>query len=274
MKWVTLCSAIGLALLSNNTAEAGFFSDHFGAAKSCDSTPDCQPACCKPVICRPVCRTRCNYQRSCCKPVCCAQTAPSCCAPASCCAPGACGGTCGVCCEDNRYLVAHYIHKSQTACYAKQRSRAIDKLGDKFLCSCNPEIMSAFIYALNDSDERVRGEAADEIGDQLRKSRCCCSPELICALTQALGDCDRRVRREAEEALRIAGYDVKDCNVCSTSCAPSCCAPATQSAPPAAAPAPESDSTPPPAPAATDNTAHRRSGRGLGRLAGLFHRKR
>ena len=39
-----------------------------------------------------------------------------------------------------------------------------DKLGDKFDCVCNPEIMVALVYALNDCDEDVRKEAADEIG--------------------------------------------------------------------------------------------------------------
>eukprot|EP00913_Durusdinium_trenchii_P028448 g26676.t1 len=50
------------------------------------------------------------------------------------------------------------------------------------------------IYALNDADERVRAEAADEIGDQLRKNPCCCSQNVIAALTAALGDCDKKDR--------------------------------------------------------------------------------
>jgi len=52
-----------------------------------------------------------------------------------------------------------------TACYAKDRKSALDKLGRKYNCCCHPEIMNAFVYGLNDSDERVRREAADEIGD-------------------------------------------------------------------------------------------------------------
>nr|WP_232107425.1 HEAT repeat domain-containing protein [Gimesia alba] len=133
------------------------------------------------------------------------------------------------------------IYQSQTACYAKHRRKAIHKLGDKFTCECNPEIMCAFIYALNDADERVRAKAADEIGDQLRKNSCCCSPELTAALTCALGDCDKKVVREATQALELCGYEVvegccdKPC--CHTGCAPAGCSP---SAAPAA-PAPTSD---------------------------------
>ncbi|WP_232098961.1 HEAT repeat domain-containing protein [Gimesia aquarii] len=132
------------------------------------------------------------------------------------------------------------IYQSQTACYAKHRRKAIHKLGDKFNCECNPEIMCAFIYALNDADERVRAKAADEIGDQLRKNNCCCSPQLTAALTCALGDCDKKVVREATQALELCGYEVvegccdKPC--CHTGCAPSGCSPSA-----APAPAPTSD---------------------------------
>lgn len=102
--------------------------------------------------------------------------------------------------------------------------------------------MTAFIYALNDADERVRREAADEIGDQVRK-HCCCCPEVVAALTCALGDCDRGVVRQAEQALRLCGYDVvKGCcnNGCSTACGTSCgpAAPAMVPANEPAAPAP------------------------------------
>jgi hypothetical protein len=89
--------------------------------------------------------------------------------------------------------------------------------------------MTAFVYALNDADERVRREAADEIGDQVRKN-CCCCPEVTAALTCALGDCDRGVVRQAEQALRLCGYDVvkgccdKGCTTagCSTGCSNGC----------------------------------------------------
>ncbi|GAB4153823.1 MAG: hypothetical protein Tsb009_30310 [Planctomycetaceae bacterium] len=111
------------------------------------------------------------------------------------------------------------IYASQTSCYAKDRKRAIDDLGD-FDCQCNPEIMVAMIYALNDADERVRAEAADEIGDQLRKNPCCCSKEVVAALTAALGDCDRKVRRQAEEGLEACGYEVVDGCCCGVSCDP------------------------------------------------------
>lgn len=127
-------------------------------------------------------------------------------------------------CDADPCEVAKLIYKSQTACYAKDREKAIDKLGDFDACRCNPEIMVAFIYALNDADEEVREEAADEIGDQIRKSKkehgtCnnCCSPEVVAALTSALGDCDKGVRKQAEEALEACGYDIVDGN-CETSC--------------------------------------------------------
>jgi len=138
-----------------------------------------------------------------------------------------------------------------TACYAKDRRKALHTLGDDYDCCCHPEIMKAFICGLNDTDEKVRKKAADEIGDQLRANRCCCSPELTSALTCALGDCDRGVRRQAEEALEECGYEVVDgcCDgCCDTGCCSSCgsaSAPAAQAAPaPAAAP----EAVPAPAP--------------------------
>jgi len=111
--------------------------------------------------------------------------------------------------------------------------------------------MCAFVYALNDTDERVRKEAADEIGDQIRKHGCCCcTPEVVAALTCALGDCDKGVRHQAEEALEACGYEVVDCcDTCGDTCGNACgngCAPAagTEEAPmkKAAPPAPPSDS--------------------------------
>ena len=104
-----------------------------------------------------------------------------------------------------------------TACYAKDRKTALDKLGRNYDCCCHPEIMNAFVYGLNDTDERVRREAADEIGDQVRRNRCCCSPCVVSALTCSLADCDRWVRREATQALRACGYDVVD------GCCSGCC---------------------------------------------------
>ena len=78
--------------------------------------------------------------------------------------------------------------------------------------------MNAFIYALNDSDERVRAKAADEIGDQIRRNRCCCGSPTISALTCALADCDRSVRRQAEEALLWCGYEIVDRSCQSRAC--------------------------------------------------------
>jgi len=120
------------------------------------------------------------------------------------------------CCNADPNEIAHWIYTSQTACYAKQRAKAVSRLGRHYDCQCNPEIMTALIYALNDCDERVRRQAADKIGDQLKKNPCCCNSQVVAALTAALADCDKRVRREAEKALCICGYDVQD--------APSTCA--------------------------------------------------
>jgi len=115
--------------------------------------------------------------------------------------------------------------------------------------------MVALIYALNDADERVRKEAADEIGDVLRRNPCCCSAEVTAALTAALGDCDRGVVRQATEALAICGYDVvKGCcdDVSCDPCAPKkCCAPkgcAPSGCAPQAAPAKPTKAAPAPAP--------------------------
>ncbi len=153
------------------------------------------------------------------------------------------------------------IYTSQTACYAKDRKDAIDELGDDYDCQCNPEIMAAFIYALNDADERVRAEAADEIGDQLRKNPCCCNANLTAALTCALGDCDKKVRRQATEALEACGYDVVD-GCCDTCCDTGCdkCG--------GAAPAPaKGGASPAPAPPAAFAPPR---GRKTNRLADLF----
>jgi len=149
-----------------------------------------------------------------------------------------------------------------TACYASERRRALDKLGRKYDCCCHPEIMNAFVYGLNDSDERVRKEAADEIGDQVRSNRCCCSPCVVSALTCALADCDRGVRRQAEEALKACGYEIVDgcCNsccdtgccstgCCTTGCASDACGTATPVAAPAEAAQPAPAAAPEAAPA-------------------------
>jgi hypothetical protein len=120
--------------------------------------------------------------------------------------------------------VAQLIYVSMTDCYAKNRRNAIDKLGS-YDCGCYPEIMNAFVYGLNDTDERVRAEAADEIGDAVRSNRCCCSPTTVSALTCALADCDRGVRRQAEEALEACGYEVVDgcCDGCTDGCGNGAC---------------------------------------------------
>lgn len=198
----------------------------------------CAPTCCSPACCAPVgCCS--EGPADCCAPACCAST---CCAPegcgqgAFCCGEG-CGSSCctreGTACyclhrgkcssRENCRDIAELIYESMTACYAKDRRTAVHRLGDHFDCCCHPEIMNAFIYALNDSDERVRAKAADEIGDQVRRNRCRCGSPVICALTHALADCDRHVRRQAEEALQACGYKIVDGQCRQYCCPPSRC---------------------------------------------------
>ena len=255
MKWTRLLAAVVIICGMTATVHAGLFD--FGGSKSSGCADDCQPSCCKPTIVRPCWtnvhthqRKRTHIKPSCCN-TCCAPTtrcAPAeCCAPTTCCVPAECGNKqgsfcpasgCGetsgcvpsVCpqegCCDTREdccTIARLIYQSMTACYAKDRKAAIHKLGDHFDCCCHPEIMNAFIYALNDSDERVRAKAADEIGDQIRRNRCCCGSPTISALTCALADCDRSVRRQAEEALLWCGYKIVD--GCCQSPAGQTCAP-------------------------------------------------
>lgn len=182
--------------------------------------------------------------RSCCAPTGCGPCAEStCCAPssnsmpcgticdASCNAPSACGSegcasscSCGNSCHGAEAckVIAQLIHQSMVGCYATQRRRAIHRLGDHFDCCCHPEIMTAFIYALNDSDERVRAKAADEIGDQVNRNRCICGPPVIRALRCALADCDRNVRREAASSLKSCGFKIVD-GKCSGACGDGYC---------------------------------------------------
>jgi hypothetical protein len=138
---------------------------------------------------------------------CCNANGPNC--------QAACGSN-GCCNNGNACAIAQLIYQSQTGCYARTRRAALRRLA-KYDCSCNPEIMSAFVYALNDAVETVRSTAADAIGDQVRRNPCCCSPCIVNALTNALGDCDRRVRRNAEKALCGCGYEVVT-PVCEAAC--------------------------------------------------------
>lgn len=190
----------------------------------------CAPKCKKPA------KPKCKMPAA---PKCKRPAAPKCHKPAKKCAPSKCCdrgcdtgcdkggcdmGCCGdqMCCDADPCKIAELIYQSQTACYADDREDAIHELGDNYNCVCNPEIMSAFIYALNDADEDVRAKAADEIGDQLREWPCCCSKEVVSALTCALSDCDDDVVRQAEEGLEACGYEVVEgyCDVCDTSCDP------------------------------------------------------
>ena len=150
------------------------------------------------------------------------------------------------------------IYWSQTQCQPGDREEAIDDLGD-YNVLCYPEIMCAWIYALNDTSPEVRAEAADEIGDALEDNPCLCSQCIVDALTCALCDCDDDVVGEAEEGLEACGYEIVDecpCDVicCDAGCAPGCgpgCAPVGQ---PAAAPTPMPLDGQAPAPAPPEDT--------------------
>ena len=171
-----------------------------------------------------------------------------------------------------------------TACYARDRRSAIHNLGNRYNCCCNPEIMNAFIYALNDAHEGVRAKAADEIGDQIRKNRCCCSPCVVAALTCALADCDRSVRRQAEQGLEACGYEVVDgcCDGCGDgSCGNGCgngCGTAVPVSAPASQPQPTPGSDVVPAPAPPEDPQaffpsrlnNKTQPKGRSGLAGLF----
>ncbi len=205
-----------------------------------------------------------------------------------------------ICCTDDPCEVAHFIYVSQTACYAKDRAKAVYCIAKKFDCRCNPEIMCALIYALNDADERVRYAGAWGIRHQTSKHKCCCSDAVISALTCALSDCDRKVRCEAEKALNCCGISVVDCpthTCCSTAtcgnngcgnngCGNVGCGPATMTPAPAPAVEPKTEEAPAPVekvevkpttnvepeayfPSRLKNTQSQKSRKGLSNLFGL-----
>lgn len=237
MKWMSQFTVIAAVLGAAQGSQAGLL-DHFARHQKATGC-NCVPAiCCRPTIVRPCHRDVHTYQRqlSCQKPMCC----DTCCAPALGCGPicsvptvdhGACAVPhcdvpCAVeCCPvpscGDVCALAELIHRSQTACYPRQRKAAIHKLGDRYQCACTPELMHALIFALNDSDPYVRRKAADEIGDQLRKNPGCCCGSVVSALTCALADCDKGTRREAEKALTLCGYDVVD--ACNAGCCEAAC---------------------------------------------------
>ena len=225
----------------------------------------CGPAACGPANCAAPCAPKCAAPATCAAP--CAPAPANCAAPcgpaaASCAAP--CGPAPAKCCDNGCQKqccadpceVAHWIYESQTACHAKCRRKAIRKLG-KYDCVCNPEIMCAFIYGLNDTDERVRKESAVQIRKQTKRNPCCCSCQVVAALTCALGDCDKGVVKAACKALNQCGYDVQDC--CNQGCGgctqtASCAAPGGDMTP---APAPEGgEAAPAPAPASAEPEAY------------------
>lgn len=244
-----------LILLVTDVASAGLFRIHSkGCSDGCPRLA-CEPVIARPTCTtifnhqRRVSATKCCGEEACGPASCCAPTAclgcdcsapelfctskascgvpeASCCVEPSCaaaagCLDSGCGDGCGsgAACysaEDCK-VIAQLIHQSMTGCYASDRRKAVHRLGDHFDCVCHPEIMTAFVHALNDSDESVREKAADEIGDQIRRNRVCIGQPVINALQCALADCHWAVRRQSEEALRLAGYRVVDGACCSVS---------------------------------------------------------
>ena len=236
-----------LVLLAVDVSSAGLFRNH---SKGCsDGCPQlaCEPVIARPSYTmiynhqRRVSATKCCGQEACGPASCCAPTAclgsdcsapelfcsaepscgvePSCGAAAGCCVgTDSCGDGCvtgcgsGAACYsmEECKVIAQLIHQSMTGCYASDRRRAVHRLGDHFDCVSHPEIMTAFVHALNDSHESVRQKAADEIGDQIRRNRVCIGQPVIKGLQCAIADCDWGVRRQAEQALRLAGYRVVD----------------------------------------------------------------
>lgn len=195
---------------------------------TCAAPAKCAPAC-APATCAPACQPTCAAPvANCCpKQNCCQKRGcfrnHGCCQKQGCCQTQGCCNRSNRCCNVDPCKLAKWIYKSQTSCYAKDRRKAIRYLGKHFDCQCSPEIMTAFIYALNDAVEDVREEAAEQIRRQVDKNHCCCSKEVIAALTAALGDCDKGVRREAEKGLEECGYEVvKGCCEC-VSCDPCSC---------------------------------------------------
>lgn len=230
MRWISL--GLLATLLTCSASPAGLFENFFcfrpattsGGCTTDSCAPEgCTTGCCPPrfthqrrlsnipVPCKPnYCSTDgCTEGDSC--------TAEGC--NKRCCNPACTDSTCHSrvrCCE-----IAELIHESMTACYAKQRYNAVHHLSDYFDCCCHPEIMHALVYALNDSHEKVRAKAADEIGDQIRRNRCVCSPSVITALRASVRDCDPEVRRQAQEALNWAAIrGAMPCRVIGQTCPP------------------------------------------------------
>lgn len=167
-----------------------------------------------------ICGEECCEVDLCCDDSCCDLI--SC--PDQCCEDGCCSYV-EIVRRDRTKWLAEWIYRYETSCSTLDRCRAIHRIGTDFSCECYPEVMCVLIHALRDCEDRVRVEAADEIGDQLRKSRCCCNSHLISALCCALHDCNWRVRREAAQALRLCGYSVpyRDGKYCVDGCLDGCC---------------------------------------------------
>jgi len=172
----------GCAVDPNCAAPAGDPSCAAPCGDPSCAAPAGDPSCAAPAG-DPSCAAPCG-DPSCAAPSCAVPAGEGCVVDPSCAAPAGegCDTTCGEGCDEDACEIAKLIYTSMTDCYAKNRRNALDELGD-YDCACHPEIMNAFVYGLNDTDERVRREAADEIGDAVRSNSCCCSPTTVAALT-------------------------------------------------------------------------------------------
>lgn len=228
MKTIHTLSAVCLLFVLCTTAQAGWPNWKFWQKTSTPCVDVCIDDCCDTECCedvgccdelKPMLFTGRLFDRprhwlssicgnECCEvDLCCPED--DCCIEDSCCGTQSCIDSCiDIYRKERCKALAEWIYRSQTACSPFDRSRAVHRIGTDFCCENYPEVMCALIYAMHDCEAYVRVEAADEIGDQLRKSHCCRSSKLICVLKCALNDENWRVRREAAQALRLCGYSI------------------------------------------------------------------
>lgn len=183
-----------------------------GKRCDCDCVPTYQPACCKPVIVAPRCKTVHTYQRRCstlkppcchngCGPaVCCAPACPmdgctagnGCCAAGSNCACDACSGfgcDCGAgmcgngCCDTSC---------CDTGCCD------IGSSCDGCCPGANCDLAQLIYESQTGCYARHRKRAVHRLSDRYD---CVCHPEVMCALIYALNDADERVRAKAADEI-------------------------------------------------------------------------
>ncbi len=212
MRWTSCVVSLVLLAVGVSSTQAGLFDvnllERFGLKRTTADVEDCGPGA-KPreVVKAPCNRSLHTYQRQVARPL--PAGGDQCAKPIKPIAECTTEAEKAAALEQAAALqIARLIFQSQTGCYARDRRAAVHALGDDYDCSQNPEILVAFVYALNDADESVRAKAADEIGDQIHAHPACRAPEIVAALKVALSDCDPAVRREVKQALTACGVDV------------------------------------------------------------------